>query len=514
VSVAIDDEEPPQEELPRCYQEYDPDEVATNCGGPSGSREQIPPPTDADGPSAPVTRLRSVEKASGPPPPTASGHDGHLPEVFWNARAELEHIRQAARSRLVAPDAVFGAILTRVAAITPHTVELPPIIGASVGLTFFSALVGPPESGKSAAAAVAAELLPAPSKVHDRLPIGSGEGFAECLFEMVSEPDEKTGKPVKVKRQTRNAAIFHIDEGATLGDLGSRTGSTLLPTLRTAWSHGALGAANASAERRRILDGKSYVYGVTMGLQPELAGPLLGDAGAGTPQRFLWLSALDPHAVVDGPEDPGPLAWEPRGAGDLYDLRMVSGGWQRYRLRVAGSIWTTVRAARVKIERGEVEVATLDAHRMLVRLKVAALLALLDSRVDVNEEDWHLAEIVLDVSRRVRQETEGALVKVERSREVASSDRQARREMRIEGSKAERAMTSATRSVGRLVVRHASQKHHVDQGGGCTRRCLTNAIAGEHRKIVALADVVEVATSNGWIRADGERWLPGESRPA
>ncbi|MDZ7732217.1 MAG: hypothetical protein U5R31_03115 [Acidimicrobiia bacterium] len=173
---------------------------------------------------------------------------------------------------MVAPDAVLAATLCRIVAIAGHQLELPGIIGSPLGLTLFGALVGPPEAGKSAAANVAADLLPAPRGVLDRLPIGSGEGMVEILFEMVAEegPD---GKRQRRKRQTRHEAIFHIDEGAVLADLGARSGSTLLATMRTAYTHGTLGNTNASEERKRIVDGRQYVYGITMGIQPELAAP-------------------------------------------------------------------------------------------------------------------------------------------------------------------------------------------------------------------------------------------------
>ena len=45
---------------------------------------------------------------------------------------------------------------------------------------------------------------------------------------------------------------------------------------------------------------------------------------------------------------------------------------------------------------------SLDAHADLLRLKVAALLALLDGRQDVTVEDWALAEMAVDVSTAVR----------------------------------------------------------------------------------------------------------------
>ena len=436
----------------------------------------------------------------------ASDDDRHLPEEVWSARPELKHIREAARARMVAPDAVLGAVLVRIAACTPHNVELPAIVGSPVGLTMFAALNGPPEAGKSAAANVAAELLPAPDTVLDRLPVGSGEGMVEVLFELVEEDDDN-GKPKKVKRQTKHAAIFHVDEGAVLSDLGSRSGSTLMPTLRTAWTHGTLGNANASVERRRILDGRSYVYGVTLGIQPELAGPLLADVAAGTPQRFVWLQATDPAA--DGSEVawPGALDWEPPDPGALMPYGVTRGGWRRYQMRVAEPIVAEVRADRLEAMRGEVERDGADAHRVLSRLKVAAALALLDGRMDVEADDWALAGAILTTSRNVRRSVEAVIAAAEVRREAALTERHARRELYVERTKENEALTSACKSAARVVTRHAKSKEH--DGEGCTKRCMTQAMAGKHRKLVDVEDVIAEAERSRWIERDGDRWKPG-----
>lgn len=459
------------------------------------------------------TRVSSGAKSA----PAVSGPESvlplgaHLPEDFWRGRPALGHIRQAARARLVSPDAVFGAVLARVAAITPHTVELPAIVGSPLGLTFYTAVVGAPEAGKSAAVGVAAEMVPAPDRVVDGLPIGSGEGMVETLFEWVEETDDE-GKVRKVKKQTRHGAIFRIDEGSVLGDLGGRRGSTLLPTLRSAYTSGPLGNANASAETRRILAGGTYVYGVVMGLQPELAGPLLADADAGTPQRFVWVSATDPGAPDEAGEWPGPLEWRPPASFELERYAVTSGGWLRHRLEVAPAVRAEIREERLAVMRGAVERAPLDAHGTLSRLKVAALLGLLDQRCDVTEDDWHLAGIVATTSRRVRAGVEAVLEGTARRKEHAAVERHARRELHVEDSKEQRALMSAAKSVARATARHAEGHEHGDRG--CAPGCLTRAIAGKHRVVVTVPDVIAEAERHGWIRPDGDLWLPGESRPA
>lgn len=444
--------------------------------------------------------------------PAWSERAAHLPEAFWSARPIFEQIRQAARNRLIAPDAVLGAVLVRVAASTNHAVEIPAIVGTAVGLTTFVAIVGTPEAGKSSAPAVASELVPTPDGVLDKLPIGSGEGMVEILFDLVDEEGDD-GKRRKVKRQVKHAAIFHIDEGAVLSELANRQGSTLLPTLRTAYSHGTLGNANASAERRRILDGRSYVYGITMGIQPEKAAPLLDDTAAGTPQRFVWLNATDPDAPAQRPEWPGPLDWQPPDHGELIAHAVMRGGYRRYPLVIHPEIVDEVVTHRRGILTGTIEVDASEAHQMLVRLKVAALLALLDQRLALELDDWQLAQTVVATSRRVRSAVEGTIAVVAQQRERAADERHARRELHIESSKETKALASAARSIANIVQKHHTTSEHV-LPDGCAHRCLARAIAGKHRTLVTVDDAIAEAERLQWIQLVDGRWTPGDSKPA
>lgn len=444
---------------------------------------------------------------------TAAPPQLHLPDSFWTARPALEHIRDAARNRMVAPDAVLGACLARVAAITPHMVEIPAVIGSPIGLTFYAGLVGPSSAGKSAAAAVAGELLPAPDHILDRLPIGSGEGMVEILFDLVDDDTSDSKKPKKVKRQTRYAAIFHIDEAAVVSDLASRQGTTLLPTLRTAYSHGTLGNTNASAERKRIVDGKAYVYGITLGIQPELAGPLLADTAAGTPQRIVWVNALDPAAPDQLPAWPGELDWQPPNDHLLNPQRVLRAGTIRYPLNIHPAISDEIITDRRNTIRGTVHHDIADAHQMLTRLKTAALLALLDERIDVTEDDWQLAATITTTSKAIRQMVTNTLHAVEAARERAGLEKHARRELHVETSREAKALTSAARSIANLVHRHQDENEHEDPTG-CTKRCCHAALNKRIRDIVTVDDAITEAAHKQWIAAVNGRWVPGESKPA
>ena len=61
---------------------------------------------------------------------------------------------------------------------------------------------------------------------------------------------------------------------------------------------------------------------------------------------------------------------------------------------------TTIDTARVARARGDGD--ALDGHALLCRLKVAAVLGILEGRGEVNEEDWSLAGVIAAKSERTR----------------------------------------------------------------------------------------------------------------
>jgi hypothetical protein len=281
--------------------------------------------------------------------------------------------------------------LARVAAITPHTLLLPAIVGTPKPLCYFAGIVAPPGIGKSDANGIGAELVPAPEYVSDQVPPGSGEGLAELLFDLVEEPNDDGKGSHKVKRQVRHNAYIYADEGQVLADLGSRSGSVLLPVIREIWSGVALGQQNASVERNRRVPAYSYNYGIVAGFQVARVGPLLDDAEAGTPQRFGWAYAIDPTVPEDLPEWPGELRWP-------WPPIVKSGEY----LALEPSIAKEIRAADLARVRGMAPTQVLDAQAGLYRLKVAGCLSLLAGRKEITTEDWDLAGMVKTSSDAVR----------------------------------------------------------------------------------------------------------------
>jgi hypothetical protein len=347
-----------------------------------------------------------------------------LPAEFWTKHPVLAHIKQAADSRQCSATAVLFVVLARVAAALHHRVELPPIKGSAKPLSFLLAIVAPPGAGKGAAHEVGVELvdvLPELTEATDCMPIGTGEGMIDTLFEMVPVEDPDTGKVKRtVKRQVHHNAYFIADEGEVIKAFGRREGTVLLPTLRSIFTGGVLGQTNAMQERRRRVPAGTYSYGITFLFQTTAAHLLLDDIEGGTPQRFAWASAVDPAIPAAPPDWPGPLDWLSTGIEysryevdhpNAHRLRDDDPQRLRYRVRIAPAVEKEIRARLLANSHGK-ESDPLLAHAILLREKMAALLGiLLYKRLDVSEELWQWAgtlHATSDATARAIQKVAGA----------------------------------------------------------------------------------------------------------
>lgn len=437
-----------------------------------------------------------------------------LPERFWNARPALEHIRQAAHSRIRSADLVLHATLARLIAYTPHTYELPPIAGSAGSLNYFAAAIGPSGAGKSSGCTIAGELITRPNSIDvaDDQTLGSGEGLAELYMGTVEEEGDN-GKKIKVRRQVRYNAFVYGDEGAALTAMMERKGATLPEAIRRAWTGGALGQANASAERTRVIPAGNYRLGLVIGFQPELAGHLLADATAGTPQRFLWASATDPNIPDDLPEWPGPLEIPTIPILNLEAHLETVRGYRRHRLTVTPEITAELRCDALERSRGQRQTDELDSHKPLHLLKVAGALAILDGRLDITAEDWDLAHIVWHTSIQVRTKVVAAVKTRTEGDEDARVAAYARREHAAEVARI--GAPTAVHRVARVIARkvHAMADDDQQPEDGWAVRDLRRAVAGRDKHLVDAA--IDHAVAQGWLaEAEDGRYRNGESRPA
>ncbi|WP_157932445.1 bifunctional DNA primase/polymerase [Mycobacteroides abscessus] len=427
--------------------------------------------------------LRIARWAAALADPARAHRNDNLPtdddlEAFWSTRPELENLCRFARSRRVAPWAMFGHVLSVAVSAIPPNVVLPPIVGAEASLNLFVALVGKSGSIKSAAMAAAESWLRVCPEPNVKKP-GSGEGLAKCyafIKKPKGEPAQQIGKAWSVL-----ASVAEVD---TLNATGGRGGSTLLTELRYAWSGERLGHDYAGEDKAITLMPHRYRLCMTVGVQPLRAGPIFDDKDAGTPQRFLWMPTTDPGAPDIRPVPPEPLTlpqWPADVQNPLVDpdeSRCQALGRRVEHeslevLSVPQDAWDVQDGHTLSKLRDADSVDPLDGHKQLVRLKVAAALMWLNGRIDkVSEQDWELAGVVLavsDVTRANVQRTLSAQV-VERNKSIGRAT--GAREVEADAVKRQAALRRVAENIYRTVER---------AGGDVARTKARNKIAQRDR---------------------------------
>lgn len=392
-------------------------------------------------------------------------------EFFLRSGSEqLEKIYWWARARYAAPWAVFFGVLLRVAASVPSFVQLPPVIGGRASLNLFCAFVGRSGSGKGVSDQVARAAWP--TEIIE-LPIGSGEGIAERFAR--GEPGA-TGLPV----------IFTVSEIDKLTGIAGRAGSILLAELKAAAMGEPIGQANAYEDTSRIVPAHSYRMCLSVGAQPGHTGVIFNDTTGGTPQRFLWAPTTDPdmpEAVTD-PPDP---------------LNTVLPSWERGKDGVVEIVYgpsdikQTVVAAHLARQRGEGN--ALDGHLLLMRCKVAALLALMHGRVEVTLWDWEKSADVMAVSERTRTE----LVEYADQATLERARREGEKRAVMSEAQDEFALNSAKTSIVRFL-------EVGDQAGGDMKRRLGSSTGRRKFFDSAIAELIEERVIEGFPVPGGTRY--------
>ena len=439
----------------------------------------------------------------------------NLPVEFWESRGALKHIRKAALSRMLSPDAVLAFVLVRLSSFIKPSVRVDTGLGEA-SLNFYAVAVGNSAAGKTQAWSAARKLLPGSmsgaeeliSGETDGLPIGSGEGMTEIYYgiEQVPTGEEYASGPRKGEQKTKaerrkvfSHASFFVDEGEAFCSLLERSGSTLAQTTRSMWVGETAGNTNASMERRRILPAGSYALGLAMAFQPEKVEPLLGDSAGGTPQRFVFLSAQSNEAAEAGAGVPFP--------GPLNNIQhaLPVGGVM---LELPASAKLELRAWKADLTKVGAVSPGLNGHQPLHLTKLSALLAILDLRTEITEEDWRLAHQVWAMSCTIRDGLASAISRTAAQRRTAEDERALR--LRANGALAERAAIGA--DIDRVARRVAARVH--DDGvrrirGRDGLKATTTA-----RDRCHLDEAIVQAASYGWITVvDGDVLAPGEVRP-
>jgi hypothetical protein len=243
------------------------------------------------------------------------------------------------------------------------------------------------------------------------------------------------------------------------------------------------------------------------GVQPLASDVLFDDADTGTPQRWIWMPALDPRMPDEAPEWPGPVPWA---APSLN-------GWQHHGLvtmRVPEHVSEGIRAAHRARHRGH-DTNHMDGHLALTRLKVAAALAILHGSYEITDQMWDLAGLVMDISMQIRTECQHALAE-EAERRMAGRGRldhvreSGRREAVAESTE------SDAKRVWAVVAAHASDDPGASRAhapdAGCSGRCITIRLS--RRDNEQRQQAIDHAIEREWVRTENGRHHPGSSQPA
>jgi DNA polymerase-1 len=317
--------------------------------------------------------------------------DAPADDSVWQARSWLADLETFAKARMVSPWGMLGCVLAMVSThVGPHVV-LPAIIGGQASLNLFVGLVGSSGAGKDASISAARSYLASGTGV-DEHKLGTGQGVASAFTEQTKDG------PV----QFSDAGLFIASEIDTLTAHAGMPGSNLLATLKDVYTGSALGERYANKEKRRPVRAHHYRACLVVGIQPEKSAVLFNDSDGGTPQRWLWLPVTDPDSPDELPEEP--LAMQFHVPDALAAMGSAAGPVERKTpivLDVCDTAVNTTRAIRRAQLRGEN--VGLDGHTNLTRLKVAALLALVDARTAVSDDDWHLAGRIMATSLEWRK---------------------------------------------------------------------------------------------------------------
>lgn len=415
---------------------------------------------------------------------------------WWDSRPWLRHIHTFARARMISPFALMSVVLVRAICQVPPWVTIPPIIGGRASLNLFAALIGTSGSGKTAVAAASSELMPwADPWVH----VGSGEGLLHTYVQRVrasAEEGETGGGRIWKQEYHRHQAAGIVDEIDTLTAIGARQGSTLISTLRSAWSGTDIGFAYADPTKRLRLDAHMYRLGLVIGGQPTRCEALFDDEDGGLPQRFIWASLMDPGAPKVLPDSPG----------ELPPLQTYSG--QHQTMTLPEVLVDAVVAARHEVlTTGDTD--GLNGHAMLNRIKIAAAVAIMENRLNVSPDDWELAGQIHAASDATRAWVQSVLSQQRRALGERRAEARAHEAIVVDAALERDKTSRAAKTIARKVHR---------EGRGLPHNEARKSLSSKDRKDGWYEPGLLFAESAGWVRVErddqgAETVFPGESKP-
>lgn len=409
----------------------------------------------------------------------AGPHAADLEAAVFGYSPITKHVLAEAKNLMVSPWSLLGTCLGQAAIATPYDVLLPPIIGTPASLNTLMVGVGASGSGKGISSA---RVLNWPDT--DPFNLGDGEqrladaftpltpGSGEALSALFKESRtvKVDGQTITVQEYIRRAAWVTFHEVDQLTAIKSRVGSTATAEIRKAWSGEPLGTLTKVKANQLMVEAHSYRVVIVVAAQPGRCRPLLEEEAGGTPQRVLWLSADDPYMELRD-EEPSTLDVV------LPDFHAgISSPGPRY-FTVDPSVRLEIRQDRVA---GKWK-GTVDSHRNLVRLKVAAAGAVLHGSIDITPEIWEWAGAVVTHSVRVRESVTEELAKAAQEASTQRAASAAHEEI-VKASAVELTVDKVAKAAERAMRRFPDAQH--------TEGWIKSKVAPAHRSLVSKALLV------------------------
>ncbi|MET8098132.1 hypothetical protein ABZV29_16880 [Streptomyces sp. NPDC005236] len=448
-------------------------------------------------------------------------HTDRLPETFWNSTPTLGQIRQMAQARRASPDAVLHAVLARTAAMADPSVRVDSRIQQPATIGWYCGLFGPSGSGKGNAENTAEELTPFPAVDLAYIDISTGQGLIAAYLDLDTDPDDDNGKKkILVQRRTRGYAL--ATEGSVLDAMAQMSAAaTLNGVLCKAWMSERQGTSNAEVERRRSLPKGSYTLSMSLGVQEEPAAKLLEMGSIGLPQRLAWShAALGPDTPKHRPATTGPVMVTTRTGEDTPVTTWVS-TLRGITIPVPDHVTEELDALALAISFGRGAESPLDTHEPLWRVKCAALVALLHGRTAVTADDWDMATVMWQTSRKVRDHVQDA------ARRRTQAEAAARRaEAVLTAAESQAAVYEVMNGVHPSVVNVAKRAHrYLTRKGGeipardVNRSCVATKDREKFRASGATESLwsaaLQYGCEQGWlvVLADGAALAAGSVAP-
>ena len=332
---------------------------------------------------------------------------------LWTLHPAAGRVGREADRRGLERWSLLGALVPRVCCTIPAHARLvlrsgepgdSPAEGASI--TLFAIIIGGPRTGKSSAVSAARAIVPLPGC---DLPIGTGEGIERWLTEQSAAEAEADGSALpSIDETTIPTAHFSTTEGEDLAIELARLGSRIAVVARRAWMGESLGKLTGDRSRRSAVEPHRYRIAMTLACQLEQLAPIMAGAGLGTPQRFLfvpagtrrpdptvaerlmlpmvdWAAASGSPVAVSPGEPPAPF-WihQPPAAREAFSAAACR---DESIDPFALTTWDADGEADIDADDGD--------HTLLHRMKIAAVLAVMDGRAQPTDLDWEAAGCVM-----------------------------------------------------------------------------------------------------------------------